>query len=234
MKPELILPTSFDDIMLSIYEPIAVKGLLALKKILDESGFSDSEYLKDYQVYAHLADDAVMFEINIDAEGLSDDSTTDEAPRGYNRPETSAKDKKKASLVQSKSQAKGYVKSYFIGRNNRPERINGRYDARKPLQDKLKMPRDARKISSDRTRNSNVKNSGQRYVEHELEATAPRGMEVVDKKLRVSVQRTVRNTKFVQKHPKGDFQGIMSKFIDQINQLIAEEFTPAIMGILEK
>jgi len=47
----------------AVRDDIAKDGLIALKRVLDNAGFSESDYLKDYEVYSHIHGDGILFEI---------------------------------------------------------------------------------------------------------------------------------------------------------------------------
>lgn len=204
---------------------------------MDESGFADSEYLKDYQVYAHINSESVEFEILISVEGVEDNSKKvlqDESRRKM-RKETSAIYQKHSRDVKSKSEAKKFVRTYTLSPKGRPERIVGSRDGRTHAKDARKFQKDGRKTSYDRSRKSPLKNSGERYVEHEFAATSPRGLDVdLDGKLRISLQREIRNTSRKVIFPQGSYQGIVKNFVNEIKKLIEEKFTPELEAVIRQ
>lgn len=217
-----------EEAVLSTIDSIAVEGLTALKRILDESGFADSPNLKDYEVTASVSKDSVEFELLIDFEGLDEDS------KRKMRKENEEVFDRHANEVKGRSEARDFVKTYTMSpRTKRPERIVGMRDARRPPREGRRFQRDARKIPYDRHRTDASKTSGQRYVEHEFAATAPRGLDVDDSgKLRIALHREIRNTKKGVIFPKGDYQGIVKKFVEQIEQIMEEKFVPELESII--
>jgi hypothetical protein len=221
--------SDLQDAVLDILEPIATDGLIALKKVLDESGFADSPYLKDYELESEISNEDVTFSILLNERAISDET------RRKLRKETDAKLKKSAQNVGNRPEAREYVRSYMMSPNGRPERVQGRRDARKRRTDGRTFPRDARTKAEDRDRVKRTKQSGERYVEHELELTAPRNVEVdPDGKLRISMQREIRQSGKKMIYPQGNFQGIMDKFLGEIASIISEEFGKNLDQIMKR
>lgn len=212
----------------AILEVIAKEGLVALKRVLDESGFAESENLKDYEIFAKLLADSVEFEIVVDVKGI------DEQTKRKMRKENEDIYRKQSSLTRSKTEAREFLKIYTMHpKTKKPERIVGLRDARRPPREARRFQRDARKIAYDRARADVQKGSGERYVEHEFAATNPRGMEVDELgKLRITMQREIRNTKKGVIFPKDNYQGIIKRFVEQINEIIESKFSPALESIL--
>lgn len=215
-----------DDMM----DDVAVQGLTALKRILDDSGFADSPFLKNYEMSASVGNGEVEFEILLDSEAV------DEESRRKMRKETETTYKnntRKVSNRSGKDGAKEFVKTYTMSSKGRPERIVGMRDGRRHKKDGRTFQRDMRKISSDRLKPDALKTSGERYVEHELSATAPRGMDVDESgKLRIAIHREIRNTKKKVIFPQGDYQGIVKKFVDEMVDMIETRFAPELEKIL--
>ena len=51
-------------------DSVASEGLMILKRLLDGSGFMDSQYLKDYDVLAHVSKRTITYEIVVDMEAV--------------------------------------------------------------------------------------------------------------------------------------------------------------------
>jgi hypothetical protein len=211
----------------SILDVVAKEGLIALKRTLDAAGFADSPHLKDYEISATAGGGIVEFEILVDVDSIDDES------KRKMRKENDAVYKKHAKEVKGRSDAKEFVRTYTMSPKGRPQRIAGRRDARRPARDARKFQADAKKIPADRARSDAGKGSGERYVEHEMNATAPRGMDVDRSgKLRIALQREIRNTKKKVIFPKGQYQGIVQTFVDKINDIVASKFVPELEKII--
>lgn len=199
------------------------KGILAFNKILQENGFADSPYLKDYELKCEDRDGALEFILILDDKAIEAES------RRKMHAETESKFQKESNLVKSKTDASKFRATYMRSPKGRPERIQGSRDARRQTIDARSFTKDARKNSSDRSRTQISKTSGQRYVDHEFNATAPRSMEVdEDGRLRITTQREIRNVKRKIIFPKGQYQGIVKKLLDEISDLMEKEFGKAL------
>lgn len=214
-----------------VIDIVAVEGLKALKNVLDESGFSDSPYLKDYQIYSEVSKNEVSFIIELDEEALSDET------KRHIRKETKSKYRINARQVSNRLEAKEFRRVYMMRPDGRPERIQGSRDARKKLKSARRFQKRGGVISEDRNSNqSEAKNSGERYVEHEMSATAPRNMEVDPSgKLRIVMQREVRNTsqgKVI--FPKGMYQGIINKFLEELVGIMEVQFSKELNSIISQ
>ena len=216
-----------EDQIPSIVDVVAHDGLIILKRILDNADFSHSNLLNNYEIYSEASSDSVSFTIELDETALTDES------KRKMRKETSNTFRRNARDVQSRGEAREFRSVYMMGPNGRPERILGRRDARKPRKDARRFVKDARKNSVDRGRADFPRNSGERYVDHELSATAPRGMEVEDGKLRITMQREIRNTSKKVIFPKGMYQGIIKQFIDELVDVMENEFSSKLEQLIQ-
>lgn len=201
---------SFDDLM----ERIASDGLTALKKTLDEAGVS--ERLKQYEIFSHVAGDAVIFEIVLDTSKVV---ATD--------PKTMAAIRSEASKLRQEMMRR-VTKSFEMGVDG-PRRVvrdarKFQSDARAPLRDARMSARDARKPALDAR-----KSSGDRLIEN------PRGMDLTaDGKLSVTLERSTKTGKSGFKLPKGPFQGILGDFMDRLHGTIADNFSDVLQGIVAR
>lgn len=111
----------------NVIDDVASDGLYLLRKILNESGFDKSEYLKNYELYAHIIGDNIMFEIVLDIEAvLSDDEITKLAM---------SQEQKEITEIKDKS-----VKTYNLATET--HRVRRMRDKRKPAIDTRKTADD--------------------------------------------------------------------------------------------
>lgn len=205
------------------------KAVVAFDRVLKENGFTDSPYLKNYEITCESRNGLLELTLILDEQALSDES------RRKMRKETPDKFKHESDLVRSKSDAKNFRYTYLKGPIGRPERIQGRRDARKPLKDGRRFQRDARKLDSDRRNTKEPKTSGERYVNHEFSATAPRDMGIDEEgKLRITLQREIRNTKKKAIFPQGEYQGIIKNLLQEITDIMEAEFGKALQRELDR
>jgi hypothetical protein len=218
-----------EDSISSMIDVVATEGLTALKRVLDESGFAESPNLKDYQLTARVTDDMVEFEISIDMEGL------DDASKKKVRKENEDVYRNHAKQVRGKGEAKEFVRTYMMSPKGRPQRILGRRDARRPAKNARKPALDSRVMPAMRAHAATPKTSGERDVEHEFAAESPRGLDVDrDGKLRIALQREIRNTKRKVIFPKDAYQGIVKKFVDELKDIVESKFAPELEDILAR
>ena len=222
--------TSFiEDAAHSVVESIASDGLIALKSVLDSSGFADSKHLKDYEVFANVTTTSVEYEIVIKLESISE-SAKESLRTGEHSPKTRETPRAaymaRISAVSSAGEAKKLVKTYALTADGRPYRLEGVHDARKSAKDARKPTRDARTGSDRRARTDAKRGSGRRLVEHTMTAYSPRGLDVDSSGLlHVAFQREVRTTGKTFVMPKGSYQGIVKKFVDKIRDLVENDFS---------
>ena len=118
------LKAVMDRAVVSIVDGVASDGLVALKSVLDSSGFPKSEYLKNYDVLAHVSGTEIVFEILLDVEAVEPED--EEARKAM---------EEQAEQVEEKSSRTYRMTSRGVQRVQR--------DARRPA-------RDARKTAVDR------------------------------------------------------------------------------------
>ena len=207
----------------AVIDAIAVDGVTALKRVLDDAGFSKSEALKGYEVYAHVSGREITFEILIPTEAFdTSDSQTREAVE------------KARQEAEEEVHTPG-TRTYGFQPTSRPGRLTGRRDARRDARKSVwDGRRDARR--PPKTLNSRAKTSQTRHIEHEAALNAPRGM-AVDREGMVSL----RMTKAVEdtpdggvRLPKGKFQGVIGKFVDSLKDVIADNFVPELEKLLAR
>lgn len=207
----------------SVIDAVAMEGVSVLKKILDEEGFSQSEVLKDYEVYAHVVGGEVTFEILIPSEAFDaeDPQTKDAIDQGQQEAEEAA-------------HTPG-VRTYGFQPTSRPGRLTGRRDARRDARKSVwDARRDARK--APKTLVSRKKTAQTRLIEHKAALNAPRSMDVNrEGKVSLRMSRTVEDTpEGGVRMPQGKFQGVIGKFMESLNQVILENFAPELEKILRR
>lgn len=193
---------------------IATDGLRALKGVLDSSGFPQSEHLKDYQIFAHVARKQIEFEIQLDVDSVvpADEST------------------REAMEVEIPEEMED-ARTYGWGAEG-PQRIVGRpaRDVRKPARDARRPLRDAGKQNKDARKDAKV-----RFIEHEIALVNPRRAELdMTKRLKVAIRRTMRETEDKVEMPKGEFEGIIKKIMDELQKVIIDSFVPKLKEIIER
>lgn len=205
------LRTALDRAADDMLDGIAKEGLVLLRRILDEAGFRDSEYLKDYEVYSHIVGRSVLFEIVLDIEAVvAEDSDT-------------------AQQMNEKAQAleDAAVRSYSLGLSGPRRQIglrDARRDARRPARDARRPARDARRTARDR------------LLAHEVANSRPRSARVTrEGRLSVSLRRSVRQREDeTLEFPEAEFQGILGRFMRDLKGLIATEFVPALAEVVKR
>jgi len=210
----------------SIRDIIAKDGLAILQSTLRESGFEDSEYLKDYVLYAHVSGDEVVYEISLSVDAVGEETDLSEE---VVRTRNSAMD----ALDNKFEEAS--VKSFGLSKDGSVFRV-----AR--MRDKRKSHHDAKTIRKKRKSSHDVKSTSKtREFEHKAASAsprsrgAPRSMDV-DKsgKLKLTFTRQLKKTKSDFKYPEKDFEGIMKKFIEGIQDAITKRFVPELEKTLSK
>lgn len=197
-----------------LIEGIAIDGLSALKKTLDEAGVSES--LKQYEIYSHVAGDSILFEIVVDSSKVvATDRKTMEAIRS------------EASKMRQQMM-KRVTKSFEMGLEG-PRRVvrdarTAKSDARMPTADARRGAREARRPATDARRQL-----GDKRLE------GPHGMDLTpDGKLSVTLERSTSTGKLGFKYPKGAFQGIMGDFVDRLQKAVSSGFSAELESILAR
>lgn len=207
----------------SVKDVIAKDCLVALKKVLDEAGFTKSSYLKDYEVLAHVAKDGIVYEILLKLESVDiDPKQLEEAA------------KKATDSFEDASERVYQIISR--GGFNRVARMK---DNRRAIPSALNRPKrtksNLKQWGSHGYVRSAFKGPEKRKIEHKLAMTAPRDMNI-NREGRLSVQfaRQTRTTKSGEIHfPQGKFQGIVKKFMDELKQVVLNRFAPELEKIMQ-
>ena len=190
--------------MEAVVDDIARDGLRALRRVLDEAGFSKSEHLRNYEVYAHVTGGEITFEIVLDVEAVvPEDEVTRQAIEEQRR---------RAEELQERA-----ARTYKLSRKTmRVGRLRGLRDARRPA-------RDARKTAQDRL----VEHELARLAPRSARVTRTG-------KLSVALRRSVRETEREVKFPEDKFQGILGTFMDRLRDVVFERFAPELQEIVER
>lgn len=208
----------------AVTDTIAKDGLLVLKRVLDNAGFAHSPYLKDYQVYAHVAADGIVFEILLNVEAFDIDK------------KLLQKDSQKAIEAFEDASERTY---HIISRGGFA-RVARMKDNRRAIPSALNRPNrtksNLKQWGDQGFVRNRFKDSGQRKTDHRLALSAPRDMSVSrEGRLSVSFQRQTRTTKSGEIHfPQGKFQGLVKKFMDELKQLVLSNFVPELEKIMQK
>ena len=207
----------------AVIDAIAVDGVTALKHVLDDAGFSKSEALKDYEVYAHVSGRTITFEILVpkDAFDTNDADTKDALSKARDDSEDADHDPG--------------VRTYGFQPTSKPGRLTGRRDARRDARKSVwDGRRDARK--PPKTLNSRAKTAQTRLIEHEAALHSPRSMKVSrEGKVSLKMTKIVEDTpEGGVRMPKGKFQGVIGKFMESLEKVMVENFVPELEELLAR
>lgn len=205
----------------SVIDSIAIEGLELLRGILETSGFQKSEYLKNYELYSHVKNGEIEYEILLDLESVD---VKDEENLEEVEPEEEEEDSRTYTIPTHAKRAFSNARRVLgIGPRMADARksLNKDYDAR---------------ISAHDARVDVRKNALGRSTERKVAAPSPRNMRI-DRygKLAISVQKkaeTGTDGKF--NLPKKNREGIVGEFIEKLQKLVSEKFLPEFEKILEK
>lgn len=196
----------------SITDVIAKEGLSALKRTLDKAKFSKSEYLKDYEVFAHVSGKEIEFEIVLNIEAV--EPADEETRRAMEEEKATKEDEMKRDLART-----------YGWHMRGPRRLR---DKRRPASDARQSLRDARQRVGDIR-----KTSRHRLLEHEMALKNPRSAEVTPEgKLSVSLRRTMRESEGEVRMPQGQFQGVMNQFMKELYEVVANNFGTELRDII--
>lgn len=191
-----------------LIDTIAKQGLVELRKILEKHGFSKSEYLKDYDVFAHVAGNWITFEIQLDVEAVV--------------PEDEAAQQAMDDVSQQVADAsEGATRTYTVSKPSL--QVRRMKDVRRPAKDARRPAKDIRKTAQDR------------LIEHELARLAPRSARVTKTgQLSVALQRAVRSSEKKVVFPQDKFQGILKDFLVSLQKILLDEFVPELVDIIDE
>jgi len=194
-------------------DEIAKDGLHVFKGIIDAAGFGRSEYLKDYDLLAHVDGNEITFELLINFSALE------------------MRDKQVQEMVESAKPGavSEAARTYGIGING-VQRLIGPRDARKEAFDRRTPTRDARRPTRDARRMA-----GQRIIGHEMAQHMPRSMNVNrEGKLSVMFRKSLREGTSEIHYPKGKLQGLIAQFMDKLTYTIQEKFSPELEKVMAR
>lgn len=214
------LEALFDRAADMVLDQIAVEGLEILRKLLADSGFLHSEFLKNYELSSRIDDGAIIYEISIDFEALSEESkvAVEEVATEAEDPE----DPNSYSIPTLPSRVFARARRIF-GRA-----MGGMRDARKSS----RKNNDARVPMSDARRDART-TAFDRKVRRDVAAPAPRKMRVDRQgKLVVAFRKQIEEVNGEYQYPQGDFEGIIGKFLSELESLLVEKFTPMLQEVI--
>lgn len=214
------LTAAMNRAMESVLDEIAKDGLVVLKDLLTREGFTKSEFLRDFDVYAHVLDGEITFEIVLSVDSVVPGD--DEA--------------KKAMQQQASAALDDAARTYGLSLRS-PRRVIGQRDARRPAadgrRDARRPARDVRKTSKDRLVGHEVSNRAPRNVVIP-KGGAPRSATVNSEgKLSVVFQRSLRESGSSLRLSKNKFDGIIGRFVDRLQDVIVEKFAPELAHMIE-
>jgi len=209
----------------AVSDGIAKDGLQLLRRVLEDAGFGKSEFLKDYDLYAHKSGSGeIVFEISLTVEALESNDESDEV----------AAYRKEAMESMENKFEEAAVKSFGLSKDGEVHRVSTLRDKRVQSRDTKRNSHDSRRKSHDTTKGSSA-----REFEHKAAAAspralgAPRSMQVGRSgKLKLSFTRKLTKVSSGYQYPQGDFEGIMKKFVDGMQDVVARRFVPELEKIL--
>lgn len=198
-----------------LIDTLAKEGLEALKRVIDRAKFSQSEYLKDHEIYAHVLGDSIEFEVVLSLEAIvPEDSETREEI------EKQLQEEEDEKLERQMARTYGWS-------TKGPRRIR---DARK-------APRDARTSLRDaRSRAPDIRTTARhRKFQRTVALRTPRSAQVTPEgKLSIALKRTVKETETEVRLPQGQFQGVVDQFMKELKSLITDEFAKELTKIVSR
>jgi len=209
----------------AVLDIIAKDGLQLLQSILREE-FGKSEHLKNYEIFAHVSDGEIEYEIALSPESVEETDQSEEV----------TEIRKEAMEAFDKKHEEAIVKTFGVSEDNQVYRISSLRDKRKKSQDTKKSSHDTKKKSRSINRGSKAREFEHKaYASAPRSSGAPRSMEVGKSgKLKINFTRKLRNTRSGVQYPNKDFEGIMKKFVDGMQTIIAEEFIPGLEKIMSR
>lgn len=202
----------------AIMDDVATEGLVALRKILESAHFSRSEFLKGYQVYVHVTNTDLEYEIVISGESLEEPEKAQQE---------SAEQEKKVSNKDALLEA---YRTYGLTQDNKPIRYAQMRDVRRPARDARTPARDARKPARDAR-----KGADDRLLEHEIALRAPRSMNLNQHgKLNLKFKRAVRETSQGMQYPQESYDGLIGQFVEELRKVILSSFAPALEAVIAR
>ena len=194
-----------------VIDSIAAEGVAVLTQVLENEGFSRFELLKNYQVYAHVKNDEIWFEIVLNMENLDDDSKNEVKNNGIELPPENAR-----TFTRNEFGRVGRIVSMTDKRKSTTDARNDALRAPKHLHET--------KIKSE-----------DRRGKHEIAAHAPRSL-LLNNQGQVSIlmKGTVSKTDdtFVYHHKK--FEGAIGRFVDKFSVVGVEKFSEELQKIMGK
>ena len=199
------LNTTLDRALDQIIDSIATDGLKSLQVILDDAGFSESQYLKDYEIYASVINQEILFEILLSMDSVEF------------KKDLEVKKTKQKKLENLAARVYGLTRQ-----SRRVTQIHGARDARQSARDARKGARDARKGAS------------YRLMKHEMVNKRPRSAYINrEGKLTIEMERSMRETETKVHLPQGNFEGIIKDIITKLEKIILDKFLPELSNSIQ-
>jgi hypothetical protein len=202
--------TALDRALDRIIDDIAIEGVKALQVILDDAGFSKSPYLKNYEIYANVMGQEIVFEILLDMDSV-------EYKKDLEEKQEEVRKKKEKKLEDLAARTYGLTRQ-----SRRVTRIYHATDMRRPARDARKGARDARK------------GAAYRLARHEMINKRPRSAHITRQgKLSIEMKRSVRETETKIHLPQGDFEGVIKDIITKLKKIILDKFLPELSDAIQ-
>jgi len=214
-KISTTLNTLLNRVVEDSIDAIAKEGLELLKSVLDSSGFSKSQYLKNYQLYAHVSGSTITYEVLVSLESLDEES----------QKEVLSEENKEEDTKPRRSYA------YMIGNVGRMYQLDdSRRDARKPARDARSNKTSALKSALDVRRTSNM-----RDVLHQIRSVSPRSIRVQRSgKISVRLKNYVQEKKSEIVIPTKKYDGVVSEFVNRLSLTVSKSFAPQLVSIISR
>lgn len=195
--------TLLDRALEQVIDQIAIDGVKALQAVLDEAGFSESPYLKNYEVYAHVIGEEITFEILLDMDSV-------EYKKDIEEKQEEAKEKQRKKLEDLAARTYGLTRQ-----SRKVTRIHGARNMRRPARDARRGAKDARK------------GAARRLLEHKMINKRPRSAHIDRQgKLVIEMERKLKETETQVHLPQGDFEGIIKDIVTKLKGIILKNFLP--------
>lgn len=205
----------------NVIDSIATEGVEVLTKVLQDEGFLEFEYLKDFQVYAHVKNEEIWFEIVLDMEGLDDESKAEVLNKEPEDNELPPED------------AKVFTRNELGNVGRVVYHVNPMKDARKPA-------RNARRNAfyGPKKLHDTPTTAEDRKIFHAMAAHSPRSLLInrqgqisIIMKSMIELQNSGRET-FTYRHKQ--FEGAIGRFIDKLSMVISNKFSQELQTVIAR
>ncbi len=200
-----ILLRAIDDVI----DSIATDGLQVLNRVLKNANFSKSEFLKNYELFAHVSDKEILFEIVLDIEAVL--------------PENIGAEKEMQEQKSSESPIDDSAKTYHLSKKTKRVRRIRRSIRDESIVDSGIPLKDARQGSKNK------------LVKNDLMRISPRSMSLRSSgKVSIGFKRSLKISRLGQLiFPQSRFDTVIKDFINELREVIFEKFTPHLVALAE-